>query len=177
MRSSIGARPRSKSAFSTPSDFGGSHMELELPPDFKELFKSLNSNKVKYLLIGGYAVIIHGFVRNTSDIDIVVSNDPENAARCVAALTEFGFAGTDLSENLFSTPKNVVRMGVVPMKIEIMNYINGVDFVDAYARRVSHTIEDIQISVISLSDLVANKKQVGRLQDLLDIEKLKEINS
>jgi hypothetical protein len=151
-------------------------MELELPPDFKELFKSLNAKGVEYLLIGGYAVIIHGYVRNTSDIDIVVSNDPENAARCVDALIDFGFGGPELRAALFSQDKKVVRMGVEPMKIEILNYLNGVDFAEAYSRRLSRTVEDITIDVISLSDLIANKENVGRLQDLLDVEKLKERN-
>ncbi|HLA95803.1 MAG TPA: hypothetical protein VK612_08785 [Pyrinomonadaceae bacterium] len=152
-------------------------MELELPTDFKELFKSLNSNKVEYLLIGGYAVIIHGYVRNTSDLDLVVSRDAENAARCVNALTEFGFAGPDLKDSLFASPeKNLLRMGVAPVKIEILNYLEGVDFVGAYARRISKDVEEIQIDVISLEDLIKNKTEVGRLQDLLDVEKLRERN-
>jgi hypothetical protein len=149
-------------------------MELELPQDFKELFRSLNARGVEYLLIGGYAVIIHGYVRNTSDLDIVVSNNPDNAERCVAALIDFGFGGSDLQASLFSRDKNVVRMGVEPIKIEILNYLNGVDFAEAYARRLSRTVEDIEIDVIS--DLIANKENVGRLQDLLDVEKLKERN-
>ena len=151
-------------------------MELELPPDFKELFKSLNANRVKYLLIGGYAVILHGYVRNTSDLDIVVSKDPENATRCVRALSEFGFGQTDLNAELFSRQDNLVRMGIEPMKIEILNYLNGVDFNHAYERRVSFRVEDIELSVICLKDLIANKKAVGRLQDLLDVEKLEERN-
>ena len=151
-------------------------MELELPPDFKELFRSLNANGVKYLLIGGYAVILYGYVRNTSDLDIVVSADPDNAVKCVKALTEFGFGGGDLDTELFSTPDNLVRMGVEPMKIEILNYLNGVDFNQAYERRLSFPVEDIQLSVISLSDLLVNKKSVGRLKDLLDVEELEKRN-
>ena len=96
-------------------------MELELPPDFKELFKSLNANEVKYLLIGGYAVILHGYVRNTSDLDIVVSDDSRNALNCVRALIEFGFGGVDVTRELFSSPDSLVQMGVEPMKIEILH--------------------------------------------------------
>ncbi|MGB7068849.1 MAG: nucleotidyltransferase [Pyrinomonadaceae bacterium] len=151
-------------------------MELELPQDFKELFRSLNAKGVEYLLIGGYAVIIHGYVRNTNDIDIAVSNDSENIARCLEALVDFGFGGPELKKALTSTKKNVVRMGVEPMKIEILNYLNGVDFNVAYSRRLNTTIEDINVNVISLGDLIANKEDVGRLQDLLDVEKLKERN-
>lgn len=153
-------------------------MDLELPQDFKEFFKSLNSNKVKYLLIGGYAVIIHGYARTTSDLDIVISNDRGNARRCVDALREFGFASPDLNEDIFSTAeKNVVRMGVPPVKIEILNYLEGSSFDDAYSRRIPESVEDIQVDVISLRDLIANKIEVGRLQDLTDVEKLKERNN
>lgn len=154
----------------------GLPMELELPQDFKELFKSLNAKGVEYLLIGGYAVIIHGYVRNTNDIDVVVSSDPENVTRCLNALDDFGFGGPDLRTALTSDEKDVVRMGVEPMKIEILNYLSGVNFAEAYGRRVSHKVEDIKIDVISLHDLIVNKEDVGRLQDLLDVEKLKERN-
>lgn len=151
-------------------------MELELPHDFKELFRLLNARGVEYLLIGGYAVIIHGYVRNTDDIDVVVSNDPENVTRCLDALDDFGFGGPDLRAALTSDGKDVVRMGIEPMKIEILNYLNGVDFAEAYSRRIPLKVEDIKINVISLEDLIANKEDVGRLQDLLDVEKLRERN-
>lgn len=151
-------------------------MELELPHDFKELFRSLNTKGVEYLLIGGYAVIIHGYVRNTDDIDVVVSNEPDNVTKCLDALDDFGFGGPDLRASLTSDEKNVVQMGVEPMKIEILNYLNGVDFAEAYSRRIPLNVEDIRIDVISLEDLIANKEDVGRLQDLLDVEKLRERN-
>ncbi len=152
-------------------------MELELPKDFKEFFASLGSKKVRYLLIGGYAVIVYGYSRNTSDIDLVVSNDAENAKRCVEALAQFGFAGEALSEDLFlGPPEKVVQLGFPPVKIEILNYLEGVAFDEAYERRTTVRIEDIDIDVISLEDLIQNKTKVGRLQDLLDIEKLTERN-
>src|SRR6476469_2530512 len=100
-------------------------MELELQQDFKELFKLLNENKVRYLLIGGYAVVVHGYVRNTNDIDIVVSDDRENAQTVVDALSEFGFASSELQAELFTQKDSVVRMGVEPVKIEILNYLKG----------------------------------------------------
>jgi predicted nucleotidyltransferase len=151
-------------------------MELELQQDFKELFRSLNENEVKYLLIGGYAVVIYGYVRNTNDIDIAVSNDPKNAEKLVRALTEFGFAESALSKELFLQKDSLVRMGVEPNKIEILNYLDGLDFENAYKRRKNLQVEDIEISVISLEDLIANKKTVGRLKDLADIEELEQRN-
>ena len=151
-------------------------MELELAKDFKELLKLLNENGVKYLLIGGYAVVLHGYVRNTNDLDIVVSDDPDNAQRVVKALTAFGFGGDELDAGLFTQKDSLVRMGVEPVRIEILNYLEGINFDDAYERRKRIWVEDIEIDVISLDDLLANKKAVGRLRDLADIEELKKRN-
>lgn len=147
-------------------------MELELPRDFKEFLRSLAENDVEYLVIGGYAVALHGFVRNTNDLDIVVSDDPANAVRLIRALTEFGFGGRDLTEELFTSKNSLVRMGVEPLKIEILNYLKGVDFNKAFQRRNTITVEDIELNLISFEDLIANKTATGRPQDLVDAEKL-----
>jgi len=125
-------------------------MELELPQDFKELFEFLNANKVEYMLLGGYAVIAYGYVRNTSDIDVVVSDGEENARRLMRALADFGFGETELRADLFTEPDSVVRMGVEPMKIEILNYLKGVDFKEAYSRRRTVEVEDISVDLIAL---------------------------
>ena len=151
-------------------------MELELPQDFKELFEYLNEHKVEYMLLGGYAVIAYGYVRATSDIDVVVSDGQENARRLMKALAEFGFGETELRADLFTEPDSVVRMGVEPMKIEILNYLKGVDFEDAYSRRRSVQVEDISVDLIALPDLLANKRAVGRPKDLIDADELNERN-
>ena len=127
-------------------------------------------------MIGGYAVIIHGYPRFTADLDIVIASDPENISRCVAALDDFGFGDTGLSPELFSEPDSLVRMGVEPMKIEILNYLKGLDFNTAYERRITKQVEDIEIAVISLADLITNKTVVDRLKDRLDVAELKERN-
>lgn len=127
-------------------------------------------------MIGGYAVIIHGYPRFTSDLDIVIGSDPGNVSRCITALTDFGFASEGLGPELFSEPHSLVRMGVEPLKVEILNYLKGLDFVEAYERRDERQIEDIEISVISLADLITNKTAVGRLKDRLDVEELKDRN-
>jgi hypothetical protein len=151
-------------------------MELELPQDFKELFEFLNAHKVEYLLLGGYAVIAYGYVRNTSDIDVVISDGEENAGRLMKALADFGFGETELRADLFTEPDSVVRMGVEPIKIEILNYLKGVDFSDAYSRRKSVRVEDICIDLIALPDLLANKRAVGRPKDLVDAGELEKLN-
>ncbi|MEP7211755.1 MAG: nucleotidyltransferase [Acidobacteriota bacterium] len=152
-------------------------MEIELPQDFKELLRSLNSNKVNYLLIGGYAVIIHGYPRFTSDLDIVIGNEAGNISRCLDALNDFGVGQTELGPELFSEPDSLVRMGVEPLKIEILSYLKGLNFIDAFERRITRRVEDIEIAVISLPDLITNKTAVGRLKDRLDVEELKDRNN
>ena len=87
-------------------------MEIELNEDFKDLLRSLNSRKVRYLLIGGYAVILHGHPRLTNDLDVVIATDAENIRRCLDALKDFGFAEAGLSDDLFEQPKSVVRLGI-----------------------------------------------------------------
>jgi hypothetical protein len=158
-----------------PNGFEGSRMELELNKDFKELLSLLNSNNVRYLLIGGYAVTAHGNPRLTNDLDIAIAADLENVDRCLSTLREFGF-GEELSDSAFSKPKSVVRMGVEPVKIEILNYLEGVDFDSAYGRREVRRAEDIEFSLISLNDLLTNKRAVGRPQDLVDADELEKKN-
>jgi hypothetical protein len=92
---------------------------LTLPEDFKEFLKLLDSKEVEYLLVGGYAVSIHGYVRATNDLDIWVKMSAENARGIESALREFGFAGSSLSPELFLAPNNVIRMGVPPMRLHL----------------------------------------------------------
>ncbi len=145
-----------------------------LARDFKEFLKSLDSNRVEYLLIGGYAVGIYGYVRATNDLDIWVNISEENAARIECALREFGFGGPGLSSELFLTPNNVVRMGVPPIRVEILTSVSGVDFESCYAERQTVQIEEISVPVISLACLRRNKAASGRARDLADLENLPE---
>lgn len=97
-----------------------------LPRDFKEFLKLLGSHGVEYLLVGGYAVSIHGYVRATNDLDVWVRVSVDNARAIDGVLREFGFAGASLSPDLFLAPDNVIRMGMPPMRLEILTSISGV---------------------------------------------------
>ena len=143
-----------------------------LPPDFIEFLKSLNSHGVEYLLIGGYAVGLHGFPRATADLDVWVSINAANAGRIVEALKEFGFGTSDLQPSLFLVEDKVVRMGVPPLRIDILTSIEGVQFDDCFNKRQVISIGDLDLPVISLADLKANKKASGRHQDLTDLDHL-----
>jgi hypothetical protein len=132
----------------------------------------LRSAKIEYLLIGGYAVGHYGFPRATGDLDIWIANHDENAARLVGALRQFGFDVPELNKSLFQKPKHVVRMGVPPVRLEILSSIDGVNFADCYPRRETVEMDGVEVDVISLADLKANKRASGRHQDLNDLEKL-----
>jgi hypothetical protein len=145
-----------------------------LAPDFSEFLKLLNSTGVEYLVIGGYAVGIHGYVRATGDLDIWIRISPSSAASTVQALREFGFATPDLNDRLFLEKGNVIRMGVPPMRLELLTSITGVDFDDCYRERMLVTIGDLTVPVISLDRLRQNKRAAGRAKDLADLENLPE---
>lgn len=144
----------------------------QLPRDFKEFLKLLNDLKVEYLVVGGYAVSYHGYPRPTGDIDIWIAVNAINAERMVDVLRAFGFALPNLSPQLFLDTKNMVRMGMPPVRIEILNEISGVRFDECYARRETPHIDGISINVIALDDLKQNKKASGRFKDLNDLENL-----
>ena len=114
-------------------------MVMSLPPDFSEFLKLLNCHHVDYLLVGGFAVGFHGYPRATSDMDIWVSQSPENAGRVVAAIRAFGFNTPNLTEDLFLQRRRIVRMGHPPIRIELMNEIDGVTFWPAADRKTLMT--------------------------------------
>ena len=144
---------------------------IRLARDFKEFLQLLRSAKIEYLLVGGYAVAHYGHPRATGDLDIRVAVSDQNAAALVRALRELGFDVPELKEQLFKQPRRVIRMGVPPVRIEILTNIDGVEFGDCYRRRQTSEIDGIMIDVIGLDDLKRNKRATGRHQDLDDIEK------
>ena len=142
----------------------------QLPEDFKEFISSLNSNRVRYLLVGGWAVAIHGYPRLTKDMDFLIAVDDENIDRLRKALLDFKAPITDMVR--FKEIGSVFRMGRSPVQIDIINQASGIDFEECYPRRIFVKVEDIEISLISKEDLIVNKRSSGRSQDLADAEKL-----
>ena len=145
---------------------------IQLPPDFKEFLQLLNSHEVQYLLIGGYAVGYYGYPRPTGDMDIWVALHPDNAGKLVTVLQEFGFTVPELSAELFLQEKQIIRLGVTPLRLEILTTIDGVAFGECYAQRMRDTIDGVTVDLISLSHLKINKKASGRHKDMNDLENL-----
>jgi len=143
-----------------------------IPRDFKEFLQLLNAHKVKYLLVGGYAVGYHGYPRATVDMDIWVDRTSVNSKKLVSVLQEFGFGVEELNEGLFLEKDKIIRMGLPPIRIEIITSASGVDFEDCYQNRVTDVIDEIEVHLINLQHLKANKKASGRHKDLDDLEHL-----
>ena len=146
-----------------------------LPDDFKEFLKLLNDHAVEYLLIGGYAVGYHGYPRTTADIDIWIAGNSETATKLVNVFQDFGMQSPEITEELFTHAGNIVRMGLAPVRIEVLNEIDGVYFPDCFSRGKNAVIDDIPLKLISLADLRINKRASGRHKDLDDLEHLPEV--
>ena len=144
----------------------------QLPQDFKEFLQLLNDKKVKYLLIGGYAVGYHGYPLATVDMDVWIAIESKNAEKMVLVLREFGLDVPELSVELFLKEDQVIRMGVPPLRLEILTTITGVEFDECYKERVIDKIDDVNVNIISLRHLKINKKISGRHKDLNDLENL-----
>ncbi len=129
----------------------------------------LNSNGVRYLLVGGYAVGYHGYPRATADLDVWIPVDKENAERACKALREFGMPEDQLRSGLFLEKDKVIRMGVPPVRIEVITGASGVVFEECHRDRETVEIEGVRVNVIGLDALKKNKKVCGRPKDLEDI--------
>jgi predicted nucleotidyltransferase len=150
---------------------------MELDKDFKEFIQLLNAYKVKYLVIGGYAVNFHGYPRYTKDIDFWLWMTPENIAQVIKALKEFGFGSLNLGLEDFMTPDNIIQLGYEPYRIDLLVDLEGVEFETCFERKIEGELDDVKINFLSLQDLILTKKTAGRLQDLADAEQLEKINN
>jgi len=146
-----------------------------LNSDYKEMLQCLSGENVKFLLVGAYAVAAYGYPRATKDIDIFVRASPENASSLMRALARFGASLTGVSEADFCTEGVVFQIGNSPRRIDILTRISGVEFQHAYARRSIVSLEGVEVPIISVEDLIANKRATGRTQDLADVERLESM--
>ncbi|CAD5978659.1 hypothetical protein PCC9214_04412 [Planktothrix tepida] len=145
-----------------------------LNQDFKEFIELLNKNNVRYLVIGGYAVAIHGHPRYTKDIDIWIEMKPDNAENLVKALDEFGFGTLNLKPEDFLEADQIIQLGYPPSRIDLLTTPDGVDFQTCYQTRIEITVNDVIVKFIDLENLRKNKLASGRNQDLADLENLQD---
>ena len=146
-------------------------------PDFKDLLLLFNARGVEYLVVGGYAVAAHGHVRATKDLDLWVRPEPANAERTLEAIIEFGAPLHGLSLTDLVQPDLIFQIGVPPVRVDIITSVQGLDFPAAWQDRVEGIFGDLRVPVLSRRHLIENKKSVGRLQDLADVENLEALGS
>mgnify|MGYP002395898276 CR=1 FL=1 len=173
----IGGRVHQKNALPPWNFYANNFMTtIRLPHEFLTFLRLLNQSGSKYLLIGGYAVAHYGYVRATGDMDVFVECSKENARTLTDACKEFGL-GDSVSEETFLVPGQILRFGLPPMRLEILNEISGVSFEDCWKSKKELQVEGITIPIISLEDLLKNKRASGRTKDQIDIEQLTDSDS
>ncbi len=145
---------------------------LLLNPDFKDILSAFAAEQVDYLLVGAYALAVHGYPRATGDIDLWIRCTPENALRVWRALKIFGAPLFDLTISDLEKEDIVFQIGMVPRRIDITTIIDGIKFDAAWPQRMIVQIDDLKIPVIGREDLLRNKKASGRAKDLGDIAML-----
>ena len=141
--------------------------------DFREFIELLIKNKAEYLVVGGYAVGVHGHPRYTGDLDIWLNATPLNAERILQSVNEFGFSSFKLTQEDFTKPGNVIQLGYPPLRIDLLTEIDGVTFKECFRNRKEVTIDDLTVNFIGYEDLLKNKKESGRPRDIDDIDHLK----
>ena len=146
---------------------------MVLNKDFREFIQSLNDNKVRYLVVGGYAVGFHGYPRYTKDLDIWIACDRKNAERIIQALRDFGFDSAGLKASDFLAKNEFVQLGYPPNRIDIITSCEGLDFDECYSKKIEINVEGLNADFIDLDSLVRNKKTVGKPQDIADLDNLK----
>ena len=145
---------------------------MKTSKDLREFVALLNSRKIKYLLVGGYAVAYHGLPRYTEDIDFLIETSPENASLVATAINDFGFANLGLKPDDFLAPENVIQLGRAPNRIDLLTSVTAVSFEEAWKTKVQTELDGLPVWVISKELLVKNKLATGRRQDLADVERI-----
>jgi hypothetical protein len=148
---------------------------MQLSKDLREFVELLNSRKIKYLLVGGHAVALHGHPRYTGDVDFLIDASAENAARVAEAISDFGFAGLGLKADDFRAPEMIIQLGRPPNRIDILTSVAAVSFEDAWKTRVETRLDGLPVWVISKELLLQNKLAAARPQDLADAAKLRDV--
>lgn len=148
----------------------------KLNQDFLEFIKLLEKHRVEYLVVGGYAVGVHGFPRYTGDIDFFIAIHEKNASSMIRVFEEFGFGDIGLDPSDFLRPHSVVEIGREPRKIQILTGIDGVAFEECYPQRTQVDYHGQTIPFIGRAELIRNKKASGRAKDLIDLDELQKLN-
>jgi hypothetical protein len=144
-----------------------------LNKDYKEILQILLKNKVKFLVVGAYAMGAYGYPRSTGDIDIWVENSLANSKIIYKSLSEFGAPVSNINKKTFTERNIIFQIGIAPRRIDIITHIDGVNFTKAFKSKKYIFIERLKIPFLSKKDLIKNKKSTGREKDVIDLNYLK----
>ena len=147
---------------------------MRIEKDYEELLGLLNKHKVKYCIVGAYAVAFYAKARYTKDMDILVEPSFENGKKIVQALHDFGFGSLDLTQQDFAEEGHIIQLGYEPLRVDIITSMTGVSFRDAWENKTTGTYGKENVFFIGLEELIKNKEMTGRKQDLVDLQLLKE---
>ena len=147
---------------------------MKISKDFEEFFALLNQHKIEYLVIGGYAFAIYVEPRYTKDLDIFYLNSKKNSDKLVDVLADFGFKSVSISKEDLMVPGKIFQLGNPPLRIDLLNDIDGISFNEAWQNRTSSEYGEEMIQVIGKNELIKNKRASGREQDQLDVKRLEE---
>ena len=145
--------------------------------DMRDMLHALSDDKVKFLLVGAYALAAHGYPRATMDIDIWVMPSPQNADAVLRALRRFGAPLHNLTKEDLQKDGTIFQIGVAPRRIDIITTATGLQFEETYERSLSVNIEGIEVHIPSIDDLIRNKRALGRTKDLADAEALEYLKT
>ena len=145
---------------------------MALSTDWREFLELLNSRSVDYVIVGAHSLAFHGRPRYTGDLDILVRPTRDNAQQLLEVLNQFGFAQARFKEPDFMEPEQMIQLGQAPSRIDPLTSISGVHTDEAFATKVSATMDGIPVFILGKEALIRNKRAVGRRQDLADLESL-----
>lgn len=145
---------------------------MQIAPDFREFIGLLNANKVKYLIVGGYAVAFHGYPRYTKDLDVWLMVSEENAVQVMKSLEQFGFGQAGLKKKDFLSAGEFIQLGYPPLRIDLLTSCDGVTFEECYNKRIEMKTDGLTIDLMDVDSLRKNKRASGRPQDLADLDNL-----
>lgn len=139
---------------------------------FKDLLRVLGEFEVRYLIVGGYAVMRYSEPRFTKDLDVWVEASADNAVRVFRALAAFGAPLASVTQDDFATEGNFYLMGRPPVRVDVLTSVDGLKFAECWERRMESSFDGVSAYFVSRDDLIVNKRATGRLQDLADVERL-----
>lgn len=149
---------------------------MTLDKDFEEFVFLLNKHAIDYMIVGGYALAFHGKPRHTGDLDIWIDLSEDNAQKMIDVINDFGMGSLGMEKQDFLKKGGITQIGYPPLRIDILNEIDGISFNQAYPNKLIIDIDGLQVNYIGLEDLIINKQVSGRQQDISDVKQLRKLN-